>query len=414
MTGDFAQEEVFGETWVLQDNRGALAYFGASTLTNWPHDDVLERGYIDFFFSGIQPPVDLGTMLDAGLTAVELAFSGQAQYVWEAYNLLGDPAVKLFLQPDLPTFTLQVEPASLNVCTSGQVSSTITIGSALEYAETVSLETGATPTNVNASFDPSSSVAPFTSEFTLDIAEGTLAGDYTINIAAFDNAGLTHSASVDLRVVTETPLQPILVTPLDASFDQALRPLFGWATPTLTDLQTFQLADTAGFENILIDATNLLTTNYQPLIPLEQGRCYWWRANAGNACGVGDWSIPFHFATATLDNAFWDDIESGEVNWSHQAAIGADAWEITTDLSHSPTQAWHVPNANRNHRHPAVEHGAGLDPTRQHPQLLAPVPHRVRLRWWCDRDLDRRRRHLERPGTVHHRQWLYRGAQLRL
>ena len=346
MTGDFAQDEVFGETWVLQENRGALAYFGASTLTNWPHDDILERGYIDFFFSGIQPPVDLGTMLDAGLTAVELAFSGPAQYVWEAYNLLGDPAVKLFLQPDLPTFTLQVEPASLNVCISGQVSSTITIGSVLEYAETVSLETGATPTNVNASFDPSSSIAPFTSEFTLDIANGTLAGDYSIDIAAFDNAGLTHSTSVDLRVVTETPLQPILVTPLDASFDQALRPLFGWATPTLTDLQTFQLADTARFENILIDAPDLLTTSYQPLIPLEQGRCYWWRANAGNACGVGDWSIPFHFATLTLDNTLWDDIESGDMNWSHQAAIGADDWEITTDLSHSPTHAWHVPNAN--------------------------------------------------------------------
>ena len=27
MTGDFAQDEVFGETWVLQENRGALAYF---------------------------------------------------------------------------------------------------------------------------------------------------------------------------------------------------------------------------------------------------------------------------------------------------------------------------------------------------------------------------------------------------
>ena len=76
-------------------------------------------------------------MLDAGMAALELQFSGQAQYNREAYNLLGDPAVKLFLQPDLPTFTLQVEPASHEVCIAGEVTSTVTIGSALDYAETV-------------------------------------------------------------------------------------------------------------------------------------------------------------------------------------------------------------------------------------------------------------------------------------
>ncbi len=347
MTGDFAQDEVFGETWVLQENRGALAYFGASTLTNWPHDDILERGYIDFFFSGLQPPPDLGTMLDAGMDALELQFSGQAQYNREAYNLLGDPAVKLFLQPDLPTFTLEVEPLSHEVCVAGQVTSTVTIGSVLDYTETVYLEHSTLPLNVTASFDPADALAPFTSTFNLDVSAGALTGDHSISINATDGLGITHDTSLNLRLVTTVPPEPALLQPPDASSDQPLQPLFGWLTYPLANQQHFQLADSALFDHLLIDAPDLQQSNYKPSTPLDEGRCYWWRANADNACGVGDWSTPFHFATVSWDISFGDDVESGEANWSHAAVIGADHWAISTNQAYSPTHAWYVPNDNQ-------------------------------------------------------------------
>jgi hypothetical protein len=343
MTGDFAQEEVFGETWVLQYDRGALAYYGASTLTNWPHDDALERGYIDFLFSGLQPPPDLGTMLDAGMTALELQFSGQARYNWEAYNLLGDPAVKLFLQPDLPTFTLEVEPVNHEVCVAGEVASTVTIGSALGYAETVTLDHN-TLSYVTASFDPASATAPYTSTLSLEIAAGLPMGDQTIEISATDGAGITRETSVNLRIVTTTTPEPILNTPTEASFDQPLQPLFSWLTYPLANQQHFQLSNSALFENLLLDVPDLKTSNVTPDTPLGQGSCFWWRANADNACGIGMWSEPFHFATVTWDAAFADDMESGDANWSHTAAIGADNWDISTDQAYSPTHAWYVPN----------------------------------------------------------------------
>jgi hypothetical protein len=347
LTGDFSVDEVFGETWVLQENRGALAFIGSSTITNWPHDDILERGYTDLLFSGAQPPIDIGTMIDAGLAAVEKHFRGQARYYWEAYQLLGDPAAKLFLQPDLPTYTLSVAPDNHNVCTSGSVASTIQVGSALEYAGTVILDHGGLPANIAASFDPTSDLAPFDSIFSLEVTPGALAGDYSIVINATDGMGLDHATSVDLRLVTETPLQPIPFFPPNASYDQPLQPFFGWAAPTLTDEQRFRLAGSALFETLLIDASGLAAPNYQPAAPLEQGRCYWWQVSSSNACGAGVWSAPFHFATVTLEDSFWDDIEGGAVNWSHSAVTGEDNWEITSDSSHSPTHAWYVTNDRR-------------------------------------------------------------------
>jgi hypothetical protein len=346
LTGDFAQEEVFGETWVLQENRGALAFIGSSTITNWPHDDILERGYMDMLFSGTQPPIDIGTMIDSGLAAVEKHFSGQALYYWEAYNLLGDPAVKLFLQPDLPTFTLSVAPASHNVCKAGSFDSTVEVGSALDYSETVYLEHSDLPQGVTASFEPADAPAPFSSTFSLEVVSGTLAGDYSIAIQGSDRSGLDHSTAVDLRVVTEIPAQPLPIFPSQASFDQSVQPFFTWTSATLSDQQHFQLSESALFETLVIDAPHLIGPNYQPATPLEPGRCYWWQVSSSNACGEGAWSDPFHFATVTLQDSFWDDMESGDAHWSHAAVVGEDNWEISTDFAHSPTQAWYVPNEN--------------------------------------------------------------------
>jgi hypothetical protein len=147
-----------------------------------------------------------------------------------------------------------------------------------------------------------------------------------------------------LRIVTENPPAPVLLTPADGSIDQPFQPLFTWDAPALSSLQHFQLADSAVFENILIDAPGLASSSYQPPAPLDGGRCYWWQVNASNACGESDWSDIFHFATVAPGVSFFDDMESGDGNWTHQAAQGLDHWVISSAQSHSPTQAWYVPD----------------------------------------------------------------------
>ncbi|MGC8874956.1 MAG: C25 family cysteine peptidase, partial [Chloroflexia bacterium] len=344
LSGNFGQPEVFGETWVLQPNKGALVYWGSSTYSYWDEDDVLERAMFDSLFAPGTPHANVAEMTDEGLAAVEAAYPSSARYYWETYNVLGDPAVKIFLEPDLPTFTLQVDPSSLEVCDAGTVTASVIIGSLLGYSETVYLETGPLPAGVTASFEPPYAQAPFTSTLSLAVAPDTPAGNYTIVVTATDQISWTLSEELTLRVSDGAPQAPLLLSPPDGATDQPYQPTFEWEPLASATSYRLQVDPSALFPAPVIDVAGLAEATYTPETPLEDGRCYWWRAGGDNGCGEGAWASPFHFATVALTTVFFDDIESGPGQWSHSAAQGTDHWQISTAQSHSPTHSWFVPD----------------------------------------------------------------------
>ena len=342
LSGDFGQSEVFGETWVLEENQGALAFWGSSTYSYWDEDDVLERRMFDNLFTD-DPHPTIATMTDAGLAGVESAYPSMAQYYWETYNVLGDPAAKLFLEPDLPTFTLSVDPASHEICESGTAHSTATIGSIMNYNGTVGLSTEALPGGVTATFTPASAPAPYTSDLALGVADGTPAGTYGITVLASDGV-LTLDAGMELRVRSDTPAAPALVSPADGAGDQSTVPVLDWDAAEQAGSYHLQLDTSPLFAEPILDVGGIGETAYAVTPPLDGGACYWWHVRGENACGAGSWAEPFHFATVALANGFHDDMESGSGLWTHQAAQGTDHWAISTAQSHSPTHSWFVPD----------------------------------------------------------------------
>lgn len=344
LSGDFGQTEVFGETWVLQPNKGALVSWGSSTYSYWDEDDWLERGMFDSLFSEPYGHARVTEMTDYGLAQVELHSAGMAQYYWETYNVLGDPSVKLFLEPDLPTFTLDVDPLEHEVCESGSVSSTVTIGSLMGYAETVYLDTGTLPDGVTAGFNPESAQAPFSAVLTLEVAPGTPAGEYTIDLIATDNVSYTQASALTLQVREGEPETPVLLSPADGAVDQPFVPTFTWSALPDAGTYRFQLDRSPLFEEPIEDVSGLVDAEHTAASPLAGGLCYWWRAGGDNACGQGPWADPFHFATVALTTGFYDDMESGAGQWTHAAAQGVDHWALSTTQAHSPTHAWFVPD----------------------------------------------------------------------
>ena len=187
------------------------------------------------------------------------------------------------------------------------------------------------------------SPAPYTSSLTLDISAGALEGDYTIPITATDQVSQTLDTSLNLRINTDTPVTPTLLIPEDGAINQPYSPSFNWSDLPLVSSYSFELATSPLFETPIVTATGLLTSD-TTVPPLEGGTCYWWHTQAENACGTGAWAEPFHFSTVNLGISFFDDMESGADQWEHAAAQGVDKWVISTGQSHSPTQAWFVPD----------------------------------------------------------------------
>jgi len=109
-TNTFEIGECFGETWVREEDKGALAFWGASDSTYWDEDDILERAT---FQSWREDGFDwIGGMTDMGLMYLYENYSGggMTKYYFEAYNIMGDPSVRLWsespseppIDPDVP------------------------------------------------------------------------------------------------------------------------------------------------------------------------------------------------------------------------------------------------------------------------------------------------------------------------
>jgi len=96
LTGSFQVSECFGETWLREEDKGGIAFWGASESTLWDEDDVLEKGMFQAWWDD---NLDfIGGMTDMALYYVYENYSGggYSQYYFEAYNILGDPSVKLW------------------------------------------------------------------------------------------------------------------------------------------------------------------------------------------------------------------------------------------------------------------------------------------------------------------------------
>ena len=92
-TNPFDNSECFGETWLRAENKGGIAFWGASASTYWDEDDILERGMFQgWWANGL---TTIGGMTDMGLYRVYENYSGggMSQYYFEAYNVLGDPSI---------------------------------------------------------------------------------------------------------------------------------------------------------------------------------------------------------------------------------------------------------------------------------------------------------------------------------
>jgi len=200
-TNDFGSttySSVFGESWMLLENKGAIAFLGSADETIWDPDDDFERAFYDsIFLDPLNPPSIRTSMIEA-LKKIEYPPSGigTEKYYWETYNLLGDPSQKLWLVPEF-----QYKATATTLTKDGLLNSTVrypieitNFGNIDSY--TATFEGNLWPTDIDELVN-----LPYQSTGTLWV-NVTIPLETVVNEEAFDVVSLTVNSTSDPTLTT--------------------------------------------------------------------------------------------------------------------------------------------------------------------------------------------------------------------
>ena len=97
VTGTYNLDECFVETWLVEDNKAALAMWGSSVNSYWTEDDVLEKRWFDAIYDEDDDvPMEFGpTFNDCRVRYIaEMGSDSTTRRYFEMYNLMGDPTLR--------------------------------------------------------------------------------------------------------------------------------------------------------------------------------------------------------------------------------------------------------------------------------------------------------------------------------
>jgi len=200
-TNPFGNSECFGETWLRAENKGGIAFWGASASTYWDEDDILERAMFQAWWSdGLEW---IGGMTDMALIYLYQNYSGGglSQYYFECYNINGDPSLRLW--SDNPSGS-PATPTQPDGPTEGIINEEYTFSSSTTDPEGDDLyymfDWG---DNTNSGW-----IGPYTSGQTVQASHiWTAIGNYDVQVKAKDECGVQSgwSPSTTISIVENTP-----------------------------------------------------------------------------------------------------------------------------------------------------------------------------------------------------------------
>jgi len=356
VTGDFKVTQSFGESWLLQSNKGAVTFIGSSASTYWGPDDTLERAMMDSLFSGASGANIASAFRFAGLMAIETSRPGtgtaQSRYYWEAYNLLGDPSLAMLIEPKEVDFTLSANPSSLTVCKDSSQATTVSVSEVNGFSNPVNLSVTALPTGISADFSQNPITPSSSSTLTLSSGTNTATERYALKING-DSGELHHEFALNLSVVDSKPMKVNLINPAHTATGVTADLTLTWEG-TQADTYQIQIAKDISFNQIVASKVDLTQPFFTPSTPLISGTVYYWRVRAVNPCGSSPYSDVFQFTTladpgecpsgTTLTQLYRTNFDTPSTEWQHSGTN--DTWARSNARSYSPGYAFHSSDNN--------------------------------------------------------------------
>lgn len=247
-----------------------------------------------------------------------------------------------------PTFTVNAEPESQQICTLDEsaASYSVAVGSILGFSTPVNLSFTGTPGGASGSL-ASTTVNPGSST-TLNFSSlnAAAAGTYAINVSGTDGADVREDA-VSLKLTTADAGAASLTAPADGAIGFAIGGAFTWTAGSQADEYLLEVATDAGFTNVIRSALVTATTASFVGNELPSNSVLYWRVTAANICGSTTSAVR-SFTTEALPGdcplgtdvveIATDNLESGATGWTHSGT--GDTWALSTTRNHSPANSF--------------------------------------------------------------------------
>ena len=113
------------------------------------------------------------------------------------------------------------------------------------------------------------------------------------------SGNVTESTEIFLTVYSQTPTVVQPVSPVDGFQNTSANPKLLWSGTAAHNYE-LQVASDVNFNNIVVNATGLTSTEYI-VQGLDSYSVYYWRVKADNQCTSGAFSPTYTFRTSTVD-----------------------------------------------------------------------------------------------------------------
>ena len=136
-----------------------------------------------------------------------------------------------------------------------------------------------------SNFSTNPVVAPGSSNLTIGNTASATPGTYTLTISANGSTG-TKMEDVSLTISAGAPGVVSLSSPSDGATGTSNLPTLTWNAIGTATSYNLELADDAGFTNIIENPTGITTTSYTVGNGLASNTTYYWRVQGVNDCGT--------------------------------------------------------------------------------------------------------------------------------
>lgn len=245
-------------------------------------------------------------------------------------------------------YTLGATPPTQSICAPANAVYTVNVGAFGGYSDPVTLSASGNPAGTTTLFSTNPVTPVDSPTLTIGNTGAGTPGPATITISASSTTG-PKAVQVTLNLATIAAGQATLSAPANGAVNVPVPAALSWAAVPQAGGYTVQVATDAGFTNIVDQASGLANPTYSAAA-LNTNTLYYWRVQATNACGTGNYSAVFTFRTLVAPGdcasgteahqVYGYGFESGVSGWTHTGT--GDSWAISTTNPHSGTSLFHA------------------------------------------------------------------------